>query len=275
MICDVAVSAPVRGLFSYTLDDETLRRPEPGTRVWVPFGRGQRVGVIVSWRESVPNDDLSALKPVIEILDDTPRIDRAILALARWAATYYHHPLGEILAGTLPTVLRRRRWTAAPKEHGWRLTDTGRRTLAEGAPLGQRQRLVIERLAQTELCRPAGFEGLDFDWRAALRRLMRRGWVERAESVAVPANAPTSSPVELNPEQALAANTIVNALGSFATFVLHGVTGSGKTEVYFECIDRCLRDAKQVLVLVPEIALTGQLVARFRERFGERVQALH
>lgn len=268
-IVEVAVFAPLRRTFDYL-----MRAPLPerlrGRRVRVPFGRGTRVGVVLGKRASsaVP---LADLKAVVELLDDAPLLGAADMDLALWAARYYQHPPGDAIAATLPTWLRRHRALPEPSEEAWRLTATGlaRPGNARAAP---RRDALLAALAGGP-CTPADFARLEFDWRAALRRLLARGWVEPCAPP--PPRAPAGTGVTLNEEQRAVADRIAASFGRFHTLALAGVTGSGKTEVYLHAIAECLEAGGQVLVLVPEIGLTRQLVERFRRRFGALVRVLH
>ncbi|MEQ8231558.1 MAG: primosomal protein N' [Gammaproteobacteria bacterium] len=270
----VAVFAPLRQQFDYRWDSAERPAPALGARVWVPFGNSHRLGVVTA-QAPLDRAQADALKPLGEILDETPLLAPEMIALARWSAAYYHHPPGDVLAHLLPPRLRRRVTLPAPTETCWRLTAAGaamRNTLRPGA---RRQRAVLDVLAAGE-ADATRFATLDFAWRGVLAALVERGAVERHERSAVQAPAtPVAAGVTLNDEQQAAVDAITAADGAFQPFVLQGVTGSGKTEVYLECIARCLALGRRALVLVPEIALTQQLVERFRARFGTRVALLH
>jgi len=212
--CQVALPLPLPKLFDYM--------PPPGIhanaalvgrRVRVPFGNGEKVGVVAGLG-SAPDAD--GLRAISEILDDTAVLDGELLASLRWLARYLHSPLGEVLATALPAALRRGK---PPPDPG-----------------------------------------------AKPRK--RRG------AAAPEAMAPAPGP-EPNVDQQRAIEAILGAAGGFAPILLDGVTGSGKTEVYLGAIADCLARGRQALVLVPEIGLTPQLLARFRARLGVEVHPLH
>jgi primosomal protein N' (replication factor Y) len=226
------------------------------------------------------------LKPVLEVLDPRPVLDPALLKLLEWAAQYYHHPLGEVLATALPKALR----LGAPAiaaEPRWLCTEKGVRALADGA-LGRapRQRALLEALRNAGAQPGRADLGLDAEtldarvgsWREAARILIQRGWLtsvevprEKADRIAtVRAAGP-----ELLAEQSAALEAISATLGGYAAHLLHGITGSGKTEVYLRLVERVLGAGLQALVLVPEIGLTPQLLTRFRERFDAPLAVLH
>jgi primosomal protein N' (replication factor Y) len=269
-VLQVVFDTPLRQSFDY-LAPAGQPLPRPGERVRAPFGRQKAVGLVVAHAASsaLPR---TQLKSALEAIDTTPLWDEATFGLLRWAADYYHHPLGDVLFGAMPKMLRRGQ-PAVRDEAVWRLSEAGRAALAGGARLGARQRALVE-LAGEDGATAAAISAAGHQ--PALRALAARGWLEsfaRAEA-APPAGAGQGGP-EPTADQAAAIGRVGSALGGFAAFLLHGVTGSGKTEVYLRIIERVLEAGHGALVLVPEIALTPQLVARFRMRLAAPVVALH
>jgi primosomal protein N' (replication factor Y) len=276
----VALDTPLRRLFDYlppALPGDASA-PEPGMRVRVPFGRQRLVGIVMETGDSseLPPE---RLKPILEVLDPSPLLDSAALELIRWAAEYYHHPIGQVLASALPKALRLGAGTAETQEH-WAVTGAGAAAAAAGEPRrAPRQRALLELL--TSLGGDAAAQALDEsagEWREAARALKERGFVTRAE-VEAPAELETAhlrvAGPELLPEQRAAVEAVGQAAGTFGAFLLEGVTGSGKTEVYLRLTEQVLAQGGGVLVLVPEIGLTPQLVGRFRERFAAPLAVLH
>ena len=274
----VALDTPLRRLFDYLAPTPSGAGPIPaGVRVRVPFGRQRLVGLVMA---SADHSELppERLKAVLEVLDREPVLDTAALALLTWAADYYHHPIGEVVAGALPKSLRGGAAARAQEEH-WVLTAAGAQQFAQGEPRRARKQRAL-----LELLMAAGASSVDVlnerlpAWREAARALLARGWV--AMSAVTPLQPPSGASVlaagpELSGEQAEAVAAIGAALGDYAAFVLHGITGSGKTEVYLQLVTRVLAAGRRVLVLVPEIGLTPQLVGRFRERFATPMAVLH
>jgi primosomal protein N' (replication factor Y) len=250
----------------------------PGQRVWVPFGRRKTVGLIIEVRGSsdVPPEKL---KSAVAVIDAEPVIDAVLLDLLRWSADYYRHALGEVIAAALPAAMRAGTDAAATAER-WTLSAAARAgTLT---PLGARAhklRELAEWLGARNTAGAGELAAVSSRWREQLRELEKRGWVTRLrEDVPqLPARgtAPAQQGPELLPAQRDAVDAIVSAHGRFAPFVLHGVTGSGKTEVYLRAIERVVARDEQALVLVPEISLTPQLVDRFAARFNAPLAVLH
>jgi len=211
-----------------------------------------------------------ALKAVERLLDETPLASSELLATLRWAARYYQHPVGEVVLAALPAALRSARPLPASRASAWRLTAAGRAALA--APPARRTRLtaLLEALELGAL----GTAVLDERAGAAARRsAAARGWIERIEGEPGGMAAAPPGPA-LNEEQRAAAAVVIAAEG-FEPYLLDGVTGSGKTEVYLEIVRDCLARGRQALVLVPEIALTPQALRRFRAGLGVEIAALH
>ncbi len=279
-LIEIAVGRPVHGLFTYRLPPMLGERLSPGQRVVVPFGRARAVGFVVGEARSVPQG--VPLRDIGRVLDQEPAFDADLLALLRWAAGYYRYPLGEVLRAALPPGLARPE-EAPVSRPGVRelvaLTEAGR---SSPRPRGVSMNAILDYLA-------AAAAEVDFEElataipgaREPLRRLMGRGLAALREVPIVPerpelalAGAPVPSPTVEQAAALVALEAAVDAR-AFAPFLLHGVTGSGKTEVYLRAIAKALAQGLGALVLVPEIALTPQLVGRFRARFGDQVAALH
>ena len=272
-IVSVALFTPLRRSFDYLLpaDLRAEQAPVPGQRVLVPFGRARRIGIALE-RKAASSINVARLKPIAEVLDRLPVFDGEALALAHWAAAYYQHPLGDVLGNMLPVWLRRHRELPVVKTACWELSAAGAEALSAARVRAPRQIEVLARFAHG----PAGvgqFADAEFGWRTVVKRLLTLGLLRAAPT---PTRRPfTASALALNAEQQVAAQVIVAARGGFRAVLLQGVTGSGKTEVYLTAIADCLAHGGQALVLVPEIALTEQLVARFRARFGAAVGVMH
>ncbi len=278
LIWRVAVPSPLRRLFDYLPPDcDPAPAPLPGVRLKVPFGRGQRVGLLVEVTRGTALP-LNKLKRVREVLDDAAPIDADLFRFLRWVADYYHHPLGEVLLGALPGALRRGR--PPPQQQGtavWALSAAGKDLDLTGLARAPRQKQLLERLgASPGGVSEAALSALGIRWRAPMSALLSRGLVERVIEPAVPESARRQvEAICLNPSQARAADQVFACSREFAAFLLNGVTGSGKTEVYLELIHRLVSTGRQALVLIPEIGLTPQIVSRFRARLNAELVVMH
>ena len=277
-IVRVALNTPLRRLFDYLPARDDFRAAEPGTRVRVPFGRQQLVGVVESWAATseVPKEKL---KPMIAVLDDEPVIDASVMELIRFASQYYHHALGEVMAAALPKLAREGAPSRALVER-WYASEAGLAALAGNSlSRARRQRELLEALRDTPGIAGELLGARFQDWRTPMRALVARGFASSADvpHETAPAAAPMlkSEGPPLSEEQSTAVEAIDAARGRFSPFLLYGITGSGKTEVYLHTVARVLARGQRALVLVPEIGLTPQLVGRFRERFAVPVAVLH
>jgi primosomal protein N' (replication factor Y) len=278
VILQVAVPAPLFSLFDYLppvgCDPEMLCA---GVRVRVPFGNTERCGLILALRKG-SEQDVDKLKKAIELLESGPLMQPGDLELLRWAADYYQHPIGEVVAGALPVRLRRCLPQARTAHAGWRLTSSGRRVDPDSLKRAPRQVQLLGLLGKSPggLSRDEVFLRVG-ECRQVVRTLEKKGWLETCElqggsNSAVPSTR--SAPLELNEHQARAVAAVTDRLERFGVFLMEGVTGSGKTEVYLHLVNRVLARGRQVLVLVPEIGLTPQLMERFKRRLGGAPVAL-
>ena len=270
---------PVRHLFDYLPPHPEATPPvRPGTRVRVPFGRTSAIGVVVGTAPA-STVDAKRLKRVREVIDPQPLIDPAMLKLLIWASGYFQHPVGEVVVGTLPRLLRLGRAPGTERILRYAATTVGAQALAGGIGAAPVQSRLLGLMLDAGSVSEAELAAAHRDWRRPMRALIAKGWVESVPDLPRRADQPDvphrPDPLVLNAEQARAVEQVEACLGEFSPFVLDGVTGSGKTEVYLRLIETTVARGHQVLVLIPEIGLTPQLLARFRERLSCRVAALH
>ncbi len=261
LIVNVAVPKPLRATFDYRLPD-SLPRPRPGARLKVPFGSREIIGVCLG--VSTEAATATPLKAVSAVLDADPALPADVLALVSWAAEYYKHPIGDALATALPGYLRAGRQLQDLYERWWRACpgETG-----QIPARATKQRAAFEALSRAGPQTQSALRAQGFDNRV-LDALAARGLAESTDAPPAPPTATRDGGLELTAEQATAVDALNAAAGDFCAHLLEGVTGSGKTEVYLQVIANVLAAGRQALVLVPEISLTPQTLARFEARFA-------
>jgi primosomal protein N' (replication factor Y) len=267
LVVDIAVNIAVHKTFHYRMPEEMADRCVPGSRVLVPFGSRRIEGTVVGFPARA---EVADLKSVIGLLDNplTPEL----LDLARWIADYYLHPLGQTIEALVPKAVSRTK----PKMKRCLQIVAGDHDL--GSVRGPKQRALLLLLCDRQVI---GMEELKEYAPGTIRSLCDAKIatiIERAaDEMPNAATFSPSVPPELMPAQYEAVRRINEAVAgkAFGVFLLHGVTGSGKTEVYLHAISGLADTGKAAIVLVPEIALTPQLLGRFRKRFGDRVAVLH
>lgn len=278
LIVRVAVPSPLRRCFDYRVSESANASPPvPGVRVRVPFRNGTRVGLVM---ECAADSALerTRLKTVIEVLDAEALLPAESLELLRWSANYYHHPIGEVLSTTLPALLRRGRSTGTVAERRWRLSEEAWSLSPDELARAPRQSVLLSKLR----ARPEGLTRDELSlqsphWYRALTRLKRKGWVIEESSTKPLAFRAQDDKlrIPLDTAQLEAVESVASDMERFQAFLLDGVTGSGKTEVYLSLIEDVLSRGQQALVLIPEIGLTPQTVGRFEKRLNVPVSVLH
>ncbi|MDP3482154.1 MAG: DEAD/DEAH box helicase family protein, partial [Sulfuricella sp.] len=275
-ILRVALDVPLDTLFDYSAADQG--EIAIGDRVLVSFGRRQMVGVVA---EIADHSDLSPgrIKPVLQVFRDTPPLSEEIFRLLRFCADYYHHPLGEVMLNALPVPLRQAKPIARAKPTSYRLTETGFALETDALPARAIvKRKLLHTLKQAGALARSDIAALSPSALHAIKEFIAQGWVAESDDIAEPAPTPvnTNELPPLTPPQEQAVAAILSSQDQFQVWLLYGITGSGKTEVYLRAIEQILRQGGQALVLVPEINLTPQLESRFRARFPDTCQvSLH
>lgn len=266
----IAVAVP--GKFYLDLHYNSPTPVAVGARVKVTLRNKPCIGIVLSHGGAPSN---VTLKNIVEVLDQTPLLDAATLKLLRWASDYYAHPQGDVICSALPSLLAQGEAATVSSETQYSLSDN----VTEAAELQLKRaktQLALFTLLQSgqhlssQALRQLGHKP------AALKALIEKGLVTRQQ---FPAQCtgnpqPTAGP-SLNAEQQQAVNTIDSASGSGGCFVLQGITGSGKTEVYLQAALATLARNQAVLILVPEIGLTPQFISRVRGRIDAPVTVLH
>lgn len=277
----IALATPLRRLFTYLppagqkADDIAT-----GLRVRVPFGNRQRIGVVLG-HSADADVEFRRLKRVSKIIDSTPVLPEAQLQLLQWVADYYQHPIGEAVMAGLPTRLRQGESDQLEQPRGWCFNPDGPDVnMPRPSARAPRQEALLQLF---EAQYPAALTTTDIaaagimNWRTPLTTLVDRGWLREVTLSSQQSDEPATleQPLQLNADQARALTTIRLSYGRHQTHLLDGVTGSGKTEVYLQATADMLEQQRQCLLLLPEIALTPQLIRRFEQRFGRCLAILH
>ena len=310
LIFRVAIPVPVYRLFDYLApNDVDMDNIKPGVRLEVPFGKGKKIAFLL---EIAQHSDLeiSKLKPITRILDNHPLLSAKDLRLLHWASNYYHHPLGEVLSSAFPAGLRQGKSITVKAEKHFALTDLGRVSDSSELQRTPKQKSVLEKFqTHSSSLSETALTAWNDNWRTAVKQLIAKQLLqielgdteinssealssiteEKCDSTTLISkrsfiepifNAtsllrPSNNPLRSNLEQQSAIDAVCKCLGQFGVFLLEGVTGSGKTEVYLQIIHTVLERGQQVLVLVPEITLTPQLEERFKQRFAVNIALSH
>ncbi|WP_374337202.1 primosomal protein N' [Leeia sp.] len=266
-IARVALDVPLPQLFDYRA--EGLNEAHLGCRVLVPFGRRQRVAILMALDQHSEIDP-ARLKSVMTLLDEAPLLDSGLLQLLTFCSQYYQYPLGATLFTALPGRLRQTEALRELMPQQVCLTPAGQAALAALPAQARLQRQLFQALQQGGDWQVLASMGASAP--ALLKHWLTQGWLEPVRGVA-PELSPTDGPT-LSPDQGHAVAAL-RELGA-ETALLFGITGSGKTEVYLQRLAEVLAAGQQGLVLVPEINLTPQLLQRFRQRFPTaRIACLH
>lgn len=274
----VAIPAPLDRLFDYlppkTLDATPLM---PGQRVEVPFGRGRKIGVILELTETTAVAP-ERLREVCSVLDLEPLLGDEDLKLLTWASRYYHYPVGEAMATATSILAGKQQSAVNLKALFLKATAEGLEASRAESIKGRRQTELLRILSEhPEGILAAQLAELHDTYKSSARTLVKNGlavWLEQPVPEAQKCMTVAEGPL-LNDEQSAAVAAIVGSLGQYQAFLLEGVTGSGKTEVYLRAVEAMLAKDLQVMILLPEISLTPQLEARFRKRFGAPLVVYH
>lgn len=275
----LALPVPLDRVFEYSISSEQMKQCQVGSRIRVPFGNKQMIGVALTFSEQC-SFDASKVKPITAVVDQQAVFSAAYLSLAQWMSGFYIHPLGEVFATMLPTLLRKGENAALESLEYLSINkDVAEAMDAENLQSlftrSKKQAALFEQLLQQDI--------LLKDAKQQYSPAIVKGLLDKSLALAhslTPADDSWQANIVLgekkraNPEQAIAIAAI-NHVSHYTSFLIEGVTGSGKTEVYLQVIEEVLLRGQQVLILVPEIGLTPQTVRRFEQRFGNVVAVWH
>ncbi len=276
---EVLVPVPILEKFSYLLPDQFKEKPPmPGSRVIVPFGNRDLSGVV--WNVGKNNAPKGRkLKYLIEVLDSKPLLDKESLLLADWASRYYHYPLGEVISYFFPPSIRKGKEAKFAEVKFLELTSKGEFLNVEDLSKAPNQKKLIELIKEKKDLSQKAATAYGVNT-SSINALIDKGFISRYmrelspyKKVETPNRNRTRK--KLNEEQKFAVDSIIKSENKNKVFLLNGITGSGKTEVYIRAIQEVINKGKQALILIPEIGLAPQAEERFKKYFGERVLSFH
>ena len=276
-LIDVLVPIPVLEKFSYLPAKGSRVLPKPGSRVLIPFGRRTLVG-IVGKISKLDKSDKRKYKHIKEILDDSPLLDTNALKLAEWSSRYYHYPLGEIISYFFPPSLRKGEEAKFRQAKYLELTSRGEfldMKSLEKAPAQKKLITLLQEKHEVSIKSLKAFGISSVSVKSLIDKGLIRSFSRELSPYKQLDDKKSLSPKKLNKEQLLAVSKINAAQDKNTTFLLDGITGSGKTEVYLQAIKEIVCQGKQALILIPEIGLAPQAEERFRDYFGDRVMSFH
>ncbi len=275
-LVEVLVPIPLMEKFSY-LPPKSNTPLKQGARVLIPFGRRTLVGVVWGFIQKESSDNRK-YKHIQNVLDESPLLDANSIGLAEWSSRYYHYPLGEIISYFFPPSIRKGKEAKFKESKYLELTSKGSFLKSEDLTRAPSQQKLIELLKEKKEISLKSAQAFGIS-AAVINGLVAKGYITRFSRELSPykkfENKKLLSSRKLNPEQRKAVNAINDAQKKNITFLLDGITGSGKTEVYLQAIQEIVSQGKQALILIPEIGLAPQAEERFREYFGDRVMSFH
>ncbi len=275
-ICSVALPVPLRRSFDYLIPAHL--NVSPCSRVEVPWGKSFKLGLVLEIKQE-SDFPLEKLKPVKQVLDSKPLLPNKLFELLNWSASYYQHSIGDVFTQALPILLRQGEIPELKATEVWQATELGQQTDPESLKRATKQQKALI-LLNTKPRTSTELKQADIST-TILNSLKEKQLIEKA-TLAQAINLSWQNEFtllqekpQLNKEQAVAISAVNNRTSDFACYLLEGVTGSGKTEVYLNLMEPILKQGKQALILVPEIGLTPQTIQRFKSRFNVPIYMVH
>jgi len=277
IILSIAIPIPLNRLFDYLAPDNyEIEQCQIGIRVQVPFGKQTKIGILLAVK-TTSDIDTYKLKTAEILLDTSPLLSAQDIKLLYWAQSYYHHPIGDVFMSAFPTSLRKGKASIIKSSPHFILTEKGQASTDTDLKRAPKQLALIQLFKTQQQSLSSEMIAAHFSlWRPALKSLLDKNYIKKSTKLPCkPENIIQQKPLVANSEQQTAIETITQKLNQFSVFLLEGVTGSGKTEVYLQVIEQVLKNNQQVLVLLPEITLTPQLESRFKQRFSVAIETYH
>ena len=276
-LIDVLVPVPLLEKFTYKLPKEFQKKNlERGIRIKVPFRNRILVGIFWDYSDTSKNN-IRSYKFIKEIIDESSLLDKKLLDLADWSSRYYHYPLGEVITYFFPPSLRKGKEAKFKESIVWQVTEKGDFVDLLNLSRAPNQRKGLELLREKGDLSQHSLKAHGVST-ITLKNLHKKGLVKKLSLEQLPLSSHQKQNVKekkLTSEQKVSVKRISESEGDNKIFLLDGVTGSGKTEVYLRCIKELVQKGKQALVLIPEIGLAPQAESRFKELFGLRVASFH
>ena len=276
-LVEVLIPIPLMEKFSYFPPKNRSNQLKKGSRVLVPFGNRLMVGVVWGFNKK-SNSDKRKYKYIREVLDKTPLLNATSMSLAEWASRYYHYPLGEVISYFYPPSLRKGKEAKFKESKYIELTNKGSLLREEDLSRAPAQLKLISLLKEKKEVTIKSAQAFGIS-SAVIKGLIDKEYVASFSRELSPykkhENKDLKSSKKLNLEQKKAVDAINKAHDKNVTFLLDGITGSGKTEVYLQAIQEQISNGKQALILIPEIGLAPQAEERFKDYFGDRVMSFH
>ena len=276
-LIEVLVPIPLMEKFSYLAPKDDQSPLKQGSRVLVPFGRRTLVGIIWDFSKK-DSSDPRKYKHIIKVLDDRPLLDSHSMDLAEWASRYYHYPLGEIISYFFPPSLRKGKEASFKESKYLELTSKGSFLKEEDLARAPGQKKLVSLLKEKKELSAKSAKAYGIS-NAVINGLEQKGYISKFSRELSPYKKVKDNKLlpskKLNKEQVEAVKSIKGSQDKNQTFLLDGITGSGKTEVYLQAIQEVVNNGKQALILIPEIGLAPQAEERFKKYFGDRVMSFH
>ncbi len=276
-LVEVLIPIPLMEKFSYFPPKNRSNQLKKGSRVLVPFGNRLMVGVVWGFNKK-SNSDKRKYKYIREVLDKTPLLNATSMSLAEWASRYYHYPLGEIISYFYPPSLRKGKEAKFKESKYIELTNKGSLLREEDLSRAPAQLKLISLLKEKKELTLKSAQAFGIS-SAVVKGLIDKEYVVSFSRELSPykkhENKDLKPSKKLNLEQKKAVDAINKDQDKNVTFLLDGITGSGKTEVYLQAIQEQISNGKQALILIPEIGLAPQAEERFKDYFGDRVMSFH
>lgn len=281
-IAHIALPINLFRLFDYQISNDLADKVVVRGRVEVPFGRRTLIGIVVTI-DSSSELPINKLKIINRVIDDEPIFSDDLWSLLCWTSSYYQYPLGETLLNALPILLRQGRTKDQQVKQQWQITTKGNNTHSDELGRAQKQKYLFQLFkqyqTQDQIEQHIDKEAISNFSKSMFNALSDKELIERVD-ISIESSdwmeqfSLVPNPIQINDEQ-INAIMQINAAEHFNVFLLDGVTGSGKTEVYLNAIESTLSQHKQVLVMVPEIGLTPQTIMRFKARLNVPIEVLH